>query len=293
MSLIIGSHVGFNNKTQLLGSVKEALSYNANAFMFYTGPAQSTLRSEIDDNITYEAYKLMIDNNINSDNVIVHAPYIINLANRIDEDKFNFYVDFLANELDRVKKLGFNKLILHPGSAVNCTREEGIKNIIDGLNIVISKTKDTLILLETMAGKGNELGINLEEIKTMLDGINDKDRVCICLDTCHLNDSGIDISKFDDYLDEFDKVIGIDKIKCVHVNDSMNPIGSHKDRHQNIGYGTIGFDNLCNVIYNPRLNNIPFILETPWVNRNKPDEYPPYKMEIDNFRNKKFIDFIQ
>lgn len=293
MSLIIGSHVGYNNKTQLLGSVNEAISYNANTFMFYTGSTQSTLRSEINDELTYEAYKLMIDNNINSNNVIVHAPYIINLANREHEDKFMFYVDFFKEELNRVKKLGLNKIVLHPGSAVNCSREDGIKNIIDGLNLVISKTSDTIILLETMAGKGNELGINIDEINSIINGIDDKSRIGVCLDTCHLNDSGIDIGEFDKYLDEFDKIIGIDKIKCVHVNDSMNPIGSHKDRHQNIGYGTIGFDKLCNVIYNNRLEGIPFILETPWVNRNQPDEYPPYKMEIENFRNKKFIDFIQ
>ena len=293
MSLIIGSHVGFNNKTQLLGSVEEALSYNANTFMFYTGPAQSTLRSELNEDITYNAYKLMSDNNINPNNVIVHAPYIINFANRNDEDKYNFYIKFFIEELYRVNSLGFNKIVLHPGSAVNVTREDGLKNIIDALNKVIENTPDVTILLETMAGKGNELGINIDEINTILEGIENKKRIGVCLDTCHLNDSGIDLNQIDEYLDEFDKVIGIDKIKCVHVNDSMNPIGSHKDRHHNIGYGTIGFDTLCNVIYNKRLEGIPFILETPWVNRNTPNEYPPYKMEIENFRNKKFIDFIQ
>ena len=293
MELIIGSHVGYNNKDGLLGSVKEAISYNANTFMFYTGPAQSTLRSEINDNITYEAYNLMAENNINPDNIIVHAPYIVNFANRSDEDKYNFYIKFFIEELYRVKKLGFNKIVLHPGNAVNVTREDGLKNIIDALNKIIDNTPDVTILLETMAGKGNELGINIEEINTILEGITNKDRIGVCLDTCHLNDSGIDLNNFDSYLDDFDKIIGLTKIKCVHVNDSMNTIGSHKDRHQNIGYGTIGFDTLLNVVYNPRLQGIPFILETPWVNRNKPDEYPPYKMEIESIRNKKFIDFIQ
>ena len=293
MSLILGSHVGFNNKDQLVGSVKEAISYNANTFMFYTGPAQSTMRSELNDKLTYEAYKLMSENNINPNDVIVHAPYIVNFANRTDEDKYNFYIKFFIEELYRVNKLGFNKIVLHPGSAVNVTREDGLKNIIDALNKIIDNTPDVTILLETMAGKGNELGINIDEINTILEGIENKNRVGVCLDTCHLNDSGIDINEFDKYLDDFDRVIGLNKIKCVHVNDSMNPIGSHKDRHQNIGYGTIGFETLCNVIYNKRLEGIPFILETPWVNRNQPDEYPPYKMEIENFRNKKFIDFIQ
>ena len=293
MNLIIGSHVSFTNKTQLVGSVNEAISYGANTFMFYTGSTQSTQRSEIDDNLTYEAYKLMVDNGINSDNVIVHAPYIINLANRASDDKFMFYVNFLAEELSRVKSLGFNKMVLHPGSAVNCSREEGLKNIIDGLNLAFEKSSDTVILLETMAGKGNELGTNIDEIKTIINGIHDKSRIGVCLDTCHLNDSGIDINEFDNYLDLFDKEIGIEMIKCVHVNDSMNPIGSHKDRHQNIGYGTIGFDALNKVVHNERLEGIPFILETTWVNRNTSNEYPPYKYEIDNFKNKKFVDFIQ
>ena len=292
MDLIIGSHVSFTNKDQLLGSVKEALSYNANTFMFYTGSTQSTQRSALNDEFTYEAYKLMVENNINSENVIVHAPYIINLANKVDIDKYNFYVNFFTEELNRVNKLGFNKIVLHPGSAVNCSREEGIQNIISGLNNVLSNSKDVIVLLETMAGKGNELGINIDEIKAILDGIEDKNRVGVCLDTCHLNDSGIDINEFDKYLDDFDKSIGLDKIKCVHVNDSMNPISSHKDRHNNIGYGTIGFDALNKVVHNKRLEGIPFILETPWVNRNEKDEYPPYKFEIENFRNNKFVDFI-
>ena len=294
MDLIIGSHVGFNNKDGLLGSVKEALSYNANTFMFYTGPAQSTMRSAINEDNTYEAYKLMNEYNINPNNVIVHAPYIVNFANKSDERKYEFYIDFFTEELNRVKSLGFNKIVLHPGSAVKVSREEGLINIINALNVVISRTSDVTILLETMAGKGNELGVNIDEIKTIIDGINDKSRIGVCLDTCHLNDSGIDINHFDEYLDDFDKSIGLPYVKCVHVNDSMNAVSSHKDRHQNIGYGTIGFDTLCNnVIYNKRLEGIPFILETPWVNRNTPNEYPPYKMEIENFRNKKFIPFIE
>ena len=284
--------MSFTNKEQLLGSVKEAISYGANTFMFYTGSTQSTSRGVLNDDLTYQAYSLMVENNINSENVIVHAPYIINLANRADEDKYMFYVNFFAEELDRVKKLGFNKIVLHPGSAVNCTREDGLKNIINGLNLVFEKTSDTIVLLETMAGKGNELGINISEIKTILEGIKDQSRIGVCLDTCHLNDSGIDINEFDKYLEDFDKEIGIDKIKCVHVNDSMNIINSHKDRHQNIGYGTIGFDALNKVVHNRKLSNIPFILETPWVNRNSNDEYPPYKFEIDNFKNNIFNDFI-
>ncbi len=293
MGLIIGSHVKFNNNKQLLGSVMEAVSYNANTFMFYTGSTQSTSRCEINDNLTYEAFKLMLENNINSDNVIVHAPYIVNLANRGDEKKYNFYLDFFSEELNRVKKLGFNKIVLHPGSAVNCSRDEGLKNIIYGLNKVFDNTLDTIVLLEFMAGKGNELGTSIDEIKYIIDGIKDKNRVGVCLDSCHMNDAGVDISKLNEFLDEFDNKIGVDKIKCFHLNDSKNQIGSHKDRHDNIGYGTIGFDNLINITTNKRLEKIPFILETPYINRNSKEEFPPYKYEIENVRNKKFIDFIQ
>lgn len=291
--LIIGSHVSFNKKEQLIGSVKEALSYNANTFMFYTGSTQSTSRCMINDELTYEAFKLMLENNINSDNVIVHAPYIVNLANRADEEKYNFYLNFFSEELNRVKKLGFNKIVLHPGSAVNCSREEGLNNIIYGLNKVFDNTLDTVVLLEFMAGKGNELGTSIDELKYIIDGIKNKDRIGVCLDSCHMNDAGVDISKLDEFLDEFDNKIGIDKIKCFHLNDSKNQIGSHKDRHDNIGYGTIGFDNLINITTNKRLEDIPFILETPYINRNSKEELPPYKYEIENVRNKKFTDFIQ
>ena len=292
MNLIIGSHVSFNSKAQLLGSVREALSYNANTFMIYTGGAQSTLRSDINSEYTYEAFKLMIENNINPKNVIVHAPYIVNLANKSDINKYNFYIEFLVNELNRVNELGLDKMVLHPGSATTCTKEEAISNIAEAINKIYENTTDVMILLEYMAGKGNEVGSSIGELKGIIDKINDKDRIGVCIDTCHMNDSGIDIAKFDEFLDEFDREIGIDKIKCVHVNDSLNPIGSHKDRHANIGYGTIGFDNLINVVYNDRLEGIPFILETPYINRNNKDAYAPYKMEIESIRNKKFINFI-
>ncbi len=292
MNLIIGSHVSFNNKKQLLGSVEEAISYNANTFMIYTGGAQSTMRSVINDELTYEGYKLMLENNINAKNVIVHAPYIVNLANRSDKNKYDFYIDFFIKELDRCKTLGLDKIVLHPGSATACTKEEAIENIVHGINLVYKSTTNTMILLEFMSGKGTEVGTSIDELKAIIDKIEDKNRIGVCLDTCHMNDAGIDISKIDEFLDEFDSKIGIDKIKCFHINDSMNPIGSHKDRHANIGYGTIGFNNLLNVVYNKRLEGIPFILETPYINRNQSDAYAPYKMEIESIRKKEFIDFI-
>ncbi|MDY6072119.1 MAG: deoxyribonuclease IV [Bacilli bacterium] len=292
MNLIIGSHVSFNNKKQLLGSVEEAISYNANTFMIYTGGAQSTMRSTINNELTYEGYKLMLENNINIKNVIVHAPYIVNLANRSDKTKYDFYIDFFIKELDRCKMLGLDKIVLHPGSATTCSKEEAIENIAHGINIVYKSTTNTMILLEFMAGKGSEVGTSIDELKAIIDKIDDKNRIGVCLDSCHMNDAGVDISKIDDFLDEFDSKIGIDKIKCFHINDSMNQINSHKDRHANIGYGTIGFNNLLNIIYNKRLEGIPFILETPYINRNQSDAYAPYKMEIESIRKKEFIDFI-
>ena len=287
--LIIGSHVGFNSKDGLLGSVKEALSYQANTFMFYTGAPQNTIRKEIDEKTTKEAHVLMEENNINIQNVICHAPYIINLANRKEEQKWHFSIDFLKGELKRCDLLGIKYLVLHPGSAVGLPKEEALKNIKDGLNEVLKDNFNCLILLETMAGKGTECGTNLEEIKYLVD--NTSYSVGVCLDTCHLNDSGIDMSKFDDYLNAFDEKIGLNKVKCIHINDSKNVIGSHKDRHENIGYGTIGFENILNIIYNERLKDVPKILETPYVGETLEDKkrvYPPYLFEIKMIREKKF-----
>ena len=283
--LIIGSHVGFTKDKQLLGSLEEALSYGANTFMFYTGAPQNTARYPINDGLTLEALNKMKENNIDYSKVIVHAPYIINLANDSDPDKFKFSVNFLIQEVERCDLLGIKNMVLHPGSHVGLGEKTGIHNIIRGLNQILDKGECN-ILLETMAGKGTEIGRNIDEIKEIIDGVENKKRIGVCLDTCHLNDAGYDISDFDKYLDEFDKKIGIDKIKCIHINDSKNILGAHKDRHENIGYGTIGFDNLIKVIYNTRLGDIPRILETPYVN-----EIAPYKYEIENIRKKEFNDF--
>lgn len=281
--LYIGSHVGFNKDTQLLGSLKEALSYKANSFMFYTGAPQNTNRCQINEEITKEALEMIKDNSIDIRNVIVHAPYIINLCN---EANFDFSVNFLTEEIKRVNKLGVKSMVLHPGSHVGLGIDKGIQNISLGINKALNNNKDSdvVILLETMAGKGSEVGSKLEEIKQIIDNIEDKKHIGVCLDTCHLNDAGYDMSAFDKYLDDFDKTIGLDYVKCIHVNDSKNIISSHKDRHENIGFGTIGFDNLMNIIYNKRIENVPKILETPYVDK----KYAPYKFEIEMIRNKTF-----
>lgn len=281
--LYIGSHVGFKKDSQLLGSVQEALSYGANTFMFYTGAPQNTSRYPIMDGLTLEAMALMKEHDFDYSKVVVHAPYIINLANDKDPEKFKFSVRFLQEELERCELLGIKSIVLHPGSHVGLGVDAAISNIAKGLNMILG-THDVTILLETMAGKGTEVGSSLEEIKRIVDLVDDKEHIGVCLDTCHLNDAGYDMSKFDDFLDQFDSLIGLDKLGCVHVNDSKNVLGAHKDRHENIGFGTIGFDNLISVIYNNRLENIPKILETPYVDR----EFAPYRYEIEMIRNKKF-----
>ena len=281
--LYIGSHVGFKKDSQLLGSVREALSYGANTFMFYTGAPQNTSRYPIMDGLTLEAMALMKEHDFDYSKVVVHAPYIINLANDRDPEKFKFSVRFLQEELERCELLGIKSIVLHPGSHVGLGVDAAISNIAKGLNMILG-THDVTILLETMAGKGTEVGSSLEEIKRIIDLVDDKEHIGVCLDTCHLNDAGYDMSKFDDFLDQFDSLIGLNKIGCVHVNDSKNVLGAHKDRHENIGFGTIGFDNLISIIYNNRVENIPKILETPYVDR----EYAPYKYEIEMIRNKKF-----
>ena len=278
MNLIIGSHVSFTKDTQLLGSLKEALGYGENTFMFYTGAPQNTNRCSINKELTIEAQQKMKENNIDIKNIIIHAPYIINLANINNMD---FNIRFLQEEINRASELNVTKIVLHPGSHIGKGIESGINNIVNALNQI--NFKNIVVLLETMAGKGTECGVNITELKEIIDNINDKDHIGVCLDTCHLNDSGIDINNFDKYLDEFDKIIGISKIGCIHINDSKNPINSHKDRHENIGFGTIGFDALIKVIYNERLNNIPKILETPYI-----DKKPPYKEEIEMIRKKEF-----
>ena len=292
--LYIGSHTSYLKDKGLLGVVNESISYGANIFMFYTGSNQSTLRFPIDKELTRKAHEKMLEYNLDKTKCIVHAPFIINLANNSSEEKYEFYINFLRQELNRCIELDIRNIVLHPGSYTTLDRETGIKNIANGLNIALKDIEGVNLLLEFMSGKGTEVGTSISDLKGIFDLLDEdiKEKVFVCLDTCHMNDAGIDISKFDEFLDVFDKTIGIDKIKCIHVNDSMNPIGSHKDRHANLGYGTIGFEKLINVIYNKRLDDIPKILETPWINRNEKDAYAPYKYEIEMIRNKEFKDYI-
>ena len=288
--LIIGSHVSFG-KSQLLGATEEAISYGSNTFMFYTGAPTNTIRKEIDKNYIKEAQELMKNNGIDINNVVCHAPYIVNLGNASDQDKYNFSKNFIKKELTRCDEMGISKMVLHPGNAIGITKEEGLENITNALNEILDGTTKCQILLETMAGKGTECGRTTEELAYIINRIERKEQIGVCLDTCHLNDGGYEMTDFDNYLDEFDKLIGIDKIKCIHINDSKNEKGTHKDRHANLGIGTIGFNTLINIIYNERLSSIPKILETPYIgdtDDSKERLYPPYKFEIEMIRNKNF-----
>lgn len=279
--MIIGSHVSFLD-TQLLGSIEETLSYGGNALMFYTGAPQNTIRKNINLEYLEKAKQLMQANNLDLNNVICHAPYIVNLANNKEASKYDFSINFLKQELNRCQEMGIKYMVIHPGSSVGIDENIALDNIIYALNKIITSDTTTTILLETMAGKGTELGKTLKELKYILDGVLNKAKIGVCLDTCHLNDAGYNMANFDDFLNEFDKLIGLAKIKCVHLNDSKNELNSHKDRHANIGLGTIGFTNLLKIVNNHRLKDIPKILETPYIDTNeaKKRQYPPYKMEI-------------
>jgi deoxyribonuclease-4 len=269
----------------LLGSVKEAISYNANSFMIYTGAPQNTRRRPIDELKIKEAHELMEEHGLLLDNVVVHAPYIINLGNP-DPEKRAFAVNFLTDEVKRTHAMGIKQMVLHPGNATGGNREEAINWIAEGLNEIINNTKgiDVKIALETMAGKGTEVGRTFEEIRQLIDLVQDKDRMGVCFDTCHTSDANYPIKDdFEGVLDEFDKVVGLEWITVMHINDSKNEQGAAKDRHENFGFGHLGFDTLINVIYNPRLKDIPKILETPYV-----EGKPPYKHEIEMIRNKEF-----
>ena len=282
--MIIGSHVNFNKEDQIIGSIKQTLEYGANAFMFYTGAPQNTNRAPIDEELALLGKKVLEENNIAINNVIIHAPYIINMANSKNDD---FNTDFLRQEIERVELLGFNKMVIHPGSHVGLGIEEGINNIVKCLNRVLTKDTKVNILLETMAGKGTEIGSNFNELKKIIDNVSCKEKVKVCMDTCHMNDAGYDVTNFDRLLDEFDEIIGLKNLECIHINDSKNEINSHKDRHENIGFGKIGFDNMLNIIYNERIKNVPKILETPYVSISGERTYPPYKFEIEMIKNKK------
>lgn len=291
--LLIGSHVSLNGKEMLLGSVKEALSYGSTAFMVYTGAPQNTKRKPLNEFRIEEAHKLMNDHNLKTDHIVVHAPYIMNLANP-DPKKRDFAIAFFAEEIRRTAAIGSKQIVLHPGAHVKQGSEQGIKYIVESLNQVIEQTKDcdVLIALETMSGKGTEVGRSFEELRAIMDGVDDESRLSVCFDTCHTNDAGYTTrDDFDQVLKEFDDVVGLEKLSVLHINDSKNDVGASKDRHENIGFGYLGFDAIRYIVHHEKLTNVPKILETPYVSKeegSKDKAYPPYKFEIEMLKNKIF-----
>lgn len=283
--ILLGCHVGFKAKNYLEDSVKEILSYDGNCFMVFTGPPQNFFRKSIDLTIVKKAHELMKQNNIDLKNIVVHAPYLINLASPKKETR-EIGLKQLIVEIERCELIGSSLLVLHPGSSLNLIKDDAIEFLILNLNKAIEMTsnKNVVICIETMSGKGSEIGTNFLEIQKIISGVKDKTRIGVCLDTCHMHESGIDISNSDQVLDNFLNFLSLDYIKVIHLNDSKNEIGAKKDRHENIGYGKIGFETLCSWVHNDRLSLVPKILETPY-RENK----PIYKDEISFLKNKKFI----
>lgn len=284
--IYLGSHVSMNGPDFYLGSVKEALSYGANTFMFYTGAPQNSFRKPLNELKIEEGRKLIQESGINEDKIVVHAPYIINAANLAREDLYDMSIKTILSEVRRTAGFGAKILVLHPGAHVGQGSEIGIAALCKALDAVFEQDgTEVKIALETMSGKGSEIGTDFYQIKAIIDGCKHQGRLGVCLDTCHINDAGYDVNDVDNVLNEFDKIIGLDRLLVIHLNDSKNPKGTHKDRHENLGYGEIGFDILNKFAHHPLLKEVPKILETPYIN-----EKAPYKDEISMLRASKFID---
>lgn len=279
----LGCHVGMAGKDMFLASAREAASYGANVFMLYTGAPQNTRRKEIFELNIDAGWEYAHEHGINE--IVVHAPYIINLANTVKPETYELAVEFLEKEIVRTAAMKSRILVLHPGSHVNAGEQAGIAQIVKGLNTVLNQNDDDVfIALETMAGKGSEIGRSFEELKAIYDGVDRKERLRVCFDTCHVNDAGYDIvNHYDEVFAEFDRVIGLEQIAVFHLNDSLNPLGAHKDRHANIGKGTIGYDTLHRLVHDETFVNVPKILETPWLceESSAKKTIPPYKEEIE------------
>ena len=292
--LKIGSHVGMGGKEMLLGSAKEAESYGANVFMAYTGAPQNTRRKEISELKIEEAWAYMDEHEISE--IVIHAPYIINLANTVKPETFDLAKQFLGSELERTSAMKSNVMVLHPGSHVGAGVDAGIAQIVKGINEVLTKDTKAVIALETMAGKGAEIGRSFEELARIYDGVAYNDKLRVCFDTCHVNDAGYDlVHDLSGVLTQFDKILGLDQIAVFHINDSKNPCGASKDRHENFGFGTIGYDTLREIVYLKEFEDIPKILETPYVKdpENAKKSYPPYRHEIEMIQSGQFDPDLQ
>ncbi|MER2029178.1 MAG: deoxyribonuclease IV [Solibacillus sp.] len=285
--MLLGSHVSMSGKKMLLGASEEALSYGANTFMIYTGAPQNTRRKPIEELNIMKGLLHMKENGLS--NIVVHAPYIINLGNTTKPETFELGVNFLQEEIKRTAALEATQIVLHPGAHVGAGVDAGIERIVEGLNEVLTQDYPVQIALETMAGKGTEIGRTFEELASIIDGVTNNERLSICMDTCHIHDAGYDVvNDFDGVLNEFDKIIGLDRLKVLHINDSKNVRGAAKDRHENIGFGEIGFEAMHYIVHHPQLMHLPKILETPFVGPDAKNKKAPYLHEIAMLRNSEF-----
>ncbi|MCM3271747.1 deoxyribonuclease IV [Paenibacillus elgii] len=276
--MLIGSHVSMGGKEMLLKASKEAASYGANTFLIYTGAPQNTKRKPISDYKILEGHAHMKEHGIS--NIVVHAPFLVNLGNSRNNQVFSHSIAFMRDAMERTEALGSEQIVMHPGSHVGEGVDKGLNKIIKGLNEVLTRNEKVQISLETMAGKGTECGVRFEELARIINGVTNNECLSICLDTCHVHDAGYDIvHDFDGVIDQFDRIIGLNRLKVLHINDSKNERGSRKDRHENIGHGLIGLQALDYIVHHPQLSNIPKLLETPSIG---PIKYknPPYKHEI-------------
>ncbi|AVN60344.1 deoxyribonuclease IV [Mesoplasma entomophilum] len=284
---ILGSHVGMSKTNKhgeyLIGSVNEAISYDANTLMFYTGAPQNSVRTATEKLHIEKFDQILKENNINKDHLVVHAPYIINISNPVNQTTWDFGVDFLKQEIKRCEEIGVKILVLHPGARLKGDYTDALNALVKGLNAVAATQNNVVIALETMAGKGTEVGLSLNDFKYVIDNVEQPDKVAVCLDTCHMHDAGYDFNDWDSIKKDINNTIGKEKVICFHLNDSKNPLLAHKDRHENIGYGYIGFDNLLKVLWDEEYIDVPKILETPYV-----ENKAPYREEIENLLNKKF-----
>lgn len=273
----IGSHVSFSNKG-LLNATQEAISYGATTFMIYTGAPQNTRRKPMEEQYVPEGLALMKEHGI--EDIVVHAPYIINLGS-YKTDTFGLAVEFLQSEIERTAFIGVENIVLHPGAYTDKDVEYGIARIAEGLDEVLSANGKVNIALETMAGKGTEIGRSFEELAAIMDKVTDNERLRVCFDTCHVHDAGYDIvNDFDGVMEEFDRIIGLDRLAVLHINDSKNPRGARKDRHAPVGAGYIGFDAIHRIVHHEVAQGKPIILETPWIGKEKSKQRPMYEAEI-------------
>lgn len=287
--MLLGSHVSMKGKHMLEGAAKEAAGYGATTFMIYTGAPQNTRRKAIEEMNIEAGQAFMSENDISVSDIVVHAPYIINLGNTIKKENYAFALEFMKEEIKRAEALGATQMTMHPGAHVGAGVEPAIDQIAQGLNEILHKDQTLQIALETMAGKGTEIGRSFEEIARIIEKVELKDKISVTLDTCHIHDAGYNVrNDFEGVLEEFDRIIGLDMLKVIHINDSKNSQGAAKDRHANIGFGEIGFEALNQVVHHPKLAHLPKILETPFVGEDKKNKKPPYKYEIAMLREKTF-----